>query len=258
MNKENTSLEDRHDIEREFHDAKAGSSHHPDQGNFYSAGGMNLVWDSYLAQVGNLSGRKLLDFGCGEGWSTVEYARRGALIDAFDISPQSIRNLVRDAETAGVAKHIRPTVMAAEHLGYRSEAFDLVLGVSILHHTDPRLSGREVARVLKPGGRAVFIEPLAHNVFLRIFRALTPTRRTPTEQPMTAGQIREFGQAFRFASYRGYHLLSILPQGLFLLAKSKMLFKASLSITEPLDKWLLRLFPFLQRYCWAAVIEVRK
>jgi SAM-dependent methyltransferase len=147
--------------------------------------------------------------------------------------------------------------MAAEYLGYPSKAFDLVLGVSILHHTDVGLVGREVARVLKPGGRALFIEPLAHNAFLRLFRWLTPDRRTPTEQPMTVRQIREFTGAFKEGSYRGYHLFSIFPQGLLWLTGSQALFRGALWLTEVIDRSLLTLFPFLQRYCWAAIIEVK-
>jgi ubiquinone/menaquinone biosynthesis C-methylase UbiE len=90
----------------------------------------------------------------------------------------------------------------------------MVLGVSILHHTDPFGAGSEVSRVLKPGGRTLFIEPLAHNVFLRIFRWLTPSRRTPTEQPMPVKQIKDFGRFARWAEFRGYCMLSILLRGL--------------------------------------------
>ncbi len=257
-----TSLQERHEVERRFHDEKAASPHHhhghESKGhNFYAKGGMDSVWDAYLRLIGELDGKKILDFGCGEGWSTVEYCKRGATVYCFDISPESIRNLVRDADTAGVAGRIHPTVMAAEDLGYPSKAFDLVLGVSILHHTDVRCAGREIARVLKPGGRALFIEPLAHNIFLRIFRWLTPHRRTPTEQPMTVRQITDFIRAFRAGEYRGYQLLSIFPQGLFWLTGNEWFLRRALRVTDCLDRWILAAFPFLRRYCWAAIIEVR-
>ncbi len=261
--KEHTSLQSRHEVERRFHDEKAASHHHHNHGhdsnghNFYAKGGMDPVWDAYLRSVGALDGRRVLDFGCGEGWSTIAYCKRGAMVYCFDISPESIRNLVREAETAGVAGRIRPAVMAAEDLGYPSKTFDLVLGVSILHHTDVSCVGREIARVLKSGGRALFIEPLAHNLFLRIFRRLTPHRRTPTEQPMTVRQITNFIRAFRSGEYRGHQFLSIFPQGLFWLTGSEWLLRNALRVTDRLDRWILSAFPFLQRYCWAAIIEVR-
>lgn len=261
LSPESESLESRHEIERQFHDKKAHHHHHhhqdSEESNFYAKGGMDAIWDAYLVSIGGLNNQTILDFGCGEGWSTIEYGKRGAEVYCFDISPGSLHNLLHEAEEEGVEKKIRPAVMAAEYLGYPGKTFDLVLGVSILHHTDVSLVGREVARVLKPGGRALFIEPLAHNVFLRLFRWLTPNRRTPTEQPMTVAQIRDFSRAFKQGDYRGYHLFSIFPQGILWLTRSQGLFRVSLRVTEFLDRLLLTMFPFLQRYCWAAIIEVK-
>jgi len=257
MADENRSLRQRHAVEREFHDHKA-IDHGNEHRNFYSGGGLDFMWRSYLAAVGDLKSKNILDFGCGEGWSSIEYAKRGAVVYSFDISPESIRNLKREAGRKGVAERIHSAVMAAECLAYPNSTFDLVLGVSILHHTDPFAAGAEVSRVLKPGGRALFIEPLAHNCLLRLFRWLTPSRRTPTEQPMTVGQISDFGKFFRRANYHGCYFLSIFPQGILWVTGNKWLFRRILSFTEALDRWILRAFGFLKRYCWSTIIEVEK
>jgi ubiquinone/menaquinone biosynthesis C-methylase UbiE len=259
MTEEQMSLTaSRHDIERRFHDEKA-AAHSVDQNrDFYMAGGLDLVWESYLASIGDLRGKNVLDFGCGEGWATIQYGKRGANVYSFDISAESVRNLIKAAQDHGIAERIHTAVMGAESLGYPENSFDLVLGVAILHHTDPFAAGAEISRVLKPGGRALFIEPLAHNWFLKIFRLFTPHRRTPTEKPITVQQIAEFGKYFRTAQYRGYHLLSIFPQGLLLVTGSKQLFRWSLRITEAVDKWLLAVCPFLNRYCWSSIIVVAK
>lgn len=248
----------RQEIERRFHDEKATSDHHTEHGNFYTAGGVDQVWRAYRSAIGNLQGRTVLDFGCGEGWSTLAYAKNGARVYSFDISSESVRNLVHDATKAGVARNIYPAVMAAEALGYPAETFDLVLGISILHHVDLDCVGSEIARVLKPGGRALFIEPLSHNPFLQVFRWLTPDRRTPTEQPMSVQQIRKFGRFFQHASFQGRALLSIFPQGVLWATGSTRAFSKILHIAESIDRLLLTFFPFLKRYCWSAIIEVRK
>jgi 2-polyprenyl-3-methyl-5-hydroxy-6-metoxy-1,4-benzoquinol methylase len=258
MAKEHIALHTKHDIERRFHDEKAASKHGAEQGDFYTAGGVNEVWHAYLAAIGDLRGKTVLDFGCGEGWSTLAYAKAGARVYSFDISIESVRNLQRDAAQAGVCQQIYPAVMAAESLGYPANTFDFVLGVSILHHVDLQLVGLEIQRVLKPDGRALFIEPLAHNWFLQLFRWLTPRRRTPTEQPMTVQQIYDFGRYFRQAGFQGYALMSTLPQGLLLATGNQHLFRWSLRLTQPADRWLLKALPSLQRYCWSALIEMKK
>jgi SAM-dependent methyltransferase len=58
---------------------------------------------------------------------------------------------------------------------YGDESFDLVFGQAALHHLSHDMDGisRETARVLKPGGRLVFIfEPMGHNLLVAAIRAV--------------------------------------------------------------------------------------
>ena len=257
MPQQATSLESRHDVERRFHDERMADRKVDDR-DFYAVGGMDLVLDAYHEAMGDLQGKTVLDFGCGDGARSLQYAQRGATVYAFDISPESVRNLVKTARNAGLAERIHASVMPAETLAYPEGMFDLVLGVAILHHTDVSLVEQEIQRVLKPGGRAIFVEPLAHNPFLRLFRVLTPNRRTPTEQPMTVGQIRRLIAHFRQGGFRGFHLLSIVPPGLLWATGNRALFQRTMAITQTLDRWLLAAVPPLRRYCWMTLIDVTK
>ena len=256
MSSSGSSLESRHDVERQFHDDRAG--YQADDYDFYAYGGMDLILEAYRQAIGDLHDKTVLDFGCGDGARSIDYARRGATVYAFDISPENVRTVVKKSEKAGVAERIHPSVMPAESLIYDNDMFDFVLGVAILHHTDVTLVEREIARVLKPGGRALFIEPMAHNPFLRLFRILTPNRRTPTEQPMTVRQIRRLLRHFRQGRFRGVHLLSILPPGVLWATGNRTVLRWMMSWTQRLDRWLLALAPPLRRYCWMALIDVKK
>ena len=250
------SLESRHDVEREFHDRRAG--YQADDYDFYAYGGMDLIMAAFREAFGDLRGKTVLDFGCGHGTNAIDYARRGATVYAFDISPESVKTLIGKSQKAGVADRIHSSVMSAESLDYSDDMFDFVLGVAILHHTDITMVEREIARVLKPGGRALFIEPMAHNPFLRLFRLLTPNRRTPTEQPMTVRQIRQLLGRFRQGQFRGFHLLSILPPGVLWATGNRALYRRMMYWTQTVDRWLLALAPPLRRYCWMTLIDAQK
>src|SRR5262245_8171658 len=226
------TLSQKHEIEKLFHDAKASSKHISPTRDFYQAGGTTLLWNSYVTALGDIRGKTVLDFGCGEGWCTLEYVRRGANVFSFDISSRSVANLLQETDRLKLSRSVHGTVMAAEFLGFTDNAFDLVLGWAILHHTDLERVLPEILRVLKPGGRALFVEPLAHNLFLRLFRILTPRRRTPTERPLTVHQINDLTHRFSSAEFRGYHLFSIFPQGLLWATGSTLLFRWSLRITD--------------------------
>jgi len=257
MSQQASSLESRHDVERRFHDERMAGRQTDDR-DFYAVGGMDLVLKAYNEAIGDLRGKTVLDFGCGDGARSLQYAKCGATVHAFDISPESVRNLLKTARNAGLHDRIHASVMPAETLAYPDGLFDLVLGVAILHHTDVSMVEQEIKRVLKPGGRAIFIEPLAHNPFLRLFRLLTPGRRTPTEQPMTVGQIQRLVGCFSRGGFRGFHFLSIVPPGLLLATGSRALFQRTMGMTQMIDRWLLAAAPPLRRFCWMTLIDVTK
>lgn len=60
--------------------------------------------------------------------------------------------------------------------------------------------------MLKPGGTALFIEPLAGNPFLRVFRLLTP-KVTVDEKPLSAADLQRIADECDLAS-RYYGTLS--------------------------------------------------
>lgn len=83
----------------------------------------------------DLTGRRLLDAGCGTGALAVEAARRGATVVAIDISPQLI-DVARDRAPAGVPVDWRVGDMLSAELGH----FDHVVAMdSLIHYSAPDL-----------------------------------------------------------------------------------------------------------------------
>jgi 2-polyprenyl-3-methyl-5-hydroxy-6-metoxy-1,4-benzoquinol methylase len=102
--------------------------------------------------------RRVLDFGCGKGDVGIRLARLGYDVAGFDISPNNIEVARRLASRYGFAERTAFSVQTAEQLDYADDSFDLVVGMDILHHVEIPAAMRQVRRVLKPGGAAIFRE----------------------------------------------------------------------------------------------------
>lgn len=107
----------------------------------------------------------MLDLGCGLGRQSTEMIRRGYKVTGIDYSP----SLLRQADAAGV-----PVAAAdALRLPFEAETFDLVYTIGVLHHlkdAETQASAcREVARVLKPGGRFLIHESNPRNPLFRFY-----------------------------------------------------------------------------------------
>lgn len=143
-----------------------------------------------------LHGKKILDLGCGKGERCLKYLENGGEVYGIDISPKYIKLAEQKAVAGGYSKNnFSFKVMDAHSLEFEDNTFDVVTGFAILHHLDFRLALKEVYRVLKPGKRALFIEPLGNNPIFRIARFLTPNARTIDERPFTKSDINEISNS---------------------------------------------------------------
>ena len=144
-----------------------------------------LEWDfgKYLMHV---RGFRVLDLGCGHGGQSLILLERGARVSGIDISQRYIDDAIQSVKKAGYsAEQYDFRVMDAHSLDFSDQEFDVVIGRGILHHLDLGVSLKEIRRVLKIGGRALFQEPLSANPILGMFRILTPYARTKDEKPLT-------------------------------------------------------------------------
>ncbi len=105
---------------------------------------------------GDVSGLRVLDLGCGNGYFARELARRGARVTGVDIAPRMIEHARRSEvhRPLGVEYVVSDAASLEDHFGDR--AFDMVTSCLALQDMpDPAGALREAARVLRPGGRLV-------------------------------------------------------------------------------------------------------
>lgn len=118
--------------------------------------GMWGVPESDLRVLPAVEGSDVLELGCGTGYWSAWLTRRGARVVALDNSPRQLESAREFQSEFGVDF---PLVLAnAEAVPAEDASFDLVLseyGASIW--CDPYRWVPEAARVLRPGGRLVFL-----------------------------------------------------------------------------------------------------
>lgn len=99
----------------------------------------------------NWQGLKVLDVGCGGGFTCEFLARRGAIVTGVDQSAACIGAAKEHAAANGLA--IAYQSAPAEDLPYANASFDVVTCVDVLEHVaDWQKTLKEIERVLKPGG----------------------------------------------------------------------------------------------------------
>lgn len=102
-----------------------------------------------------LPGKHLLEIGCGMGYDSLEFLKRGVRVTATDLTPNAVKMTRRHFELAGVQAEAVQTANALD-LPFEDEQFDAVWANGVLHATgDTARAIREARRVLKPGGRAI-------------------------------------------------------------------------------------------------------
>jgi SAM-dependent methyltransferase len=153
--------------------------------------------------VGDVRGKKCLYIGCGLEGSTILLALKGAEIWALDVAVEALRRQRTMGRTNGTDTRSHYAACACEHLPFRNESFDLVIGIGIWHHLQDDLDTpcSEVARVLKKDGHAVFSEPIARSRLLQRVRECLPIPRlrdaSPQCRPLLASGLSCFARHFR-------------------------------------------------------------
>jgi len=106
--------------------------------------------------LNGVRGRTVVDLGCGTGFNSVVLAKLGAQVISIDSSDANLEATERQARLHGVANRVAIVQSRGWRVPARDTVADRVFCNSILQHPDPISIARQIRRILKPGGRAVF------------------------------------------------------------------------------------------------------
>ncbi len=111
-----------------------------------------FILDYLFAVCGQ--GRRLLDFGPGDGWPSLPVAPFAGEVVGVDASARRVEVCAGNAARMGISNASFVHVPAAGPLPFVDESFDGVIAASSIEQTpDPKETLREIRRVLRPGGR---------------------------------------------------------------------------------------------------------
>lgn len=127
--------------------------HDPQIGAAPRLWGMFSIPDSELHALGDVTGKRVLELGCGAGQWSRSLTAEGATVVGLDLSDAQLAAAAQAMETARY-----PLVQAAaQQLPFAPASFDVVFcDHGGLSWAPPRLAVAEAARVLRQGGRLVF------------------------------------------------------------------------------------------------------
>jgi SAM-dependent methyltransferase len=201
--------------------------------------------------LGDIKGKTVLEYGCGDGRYTVLLAERGAKVIALDISAPLLALARKRLEING-CEGVELMLGSAHALPLPDESVDIIFGMAILHHLDLKLASREVQRVLRKGGRGIFKEPIRNSKLVAWLRQFLPKHGdvSPFERPLTDREIKDFvmpyeqrARTFQLPLSRIAHILG---------------YGRAVDFSAHVDSYLLRRFPSLIYYGAVKVFEIVK
>lgn len=192
-------------------------------------------------------GKKILDYGCGNGINSAWLKDCGGEVIGVDLSEKSLefaRNAVPGAEFLK---------MDCESLDFPDNSFDLVFDGGTFSSLDVDKAFSEISRVLKPEGVLIGIETLGHNPATNLKRKINRIRKKRTmwaeSHIFKMKDLKKAEEYFEIKETHFFHFLSLIAFP-FLKFKTG---RAILKILEKGDRALTSVFPFLKRYCFKIV-----
>lgn len=252
-------MEERKQKEIEYYDDRAGKwlaekSGKNSEGDFEGFNPHLLSSYSFCYQIlrEQCQGKKILDYGCGNGVHSIFLAKYGKEVIGIDLSESSLQIAREKAKREGIEGKTEFLLMDCENLKFPDNTFDVIFDGGTFSSLDIKKALPELSRVLRPYGFLIGIETLGHNPFTNLKRKINikTGKRTEwaAEHIMRMENLKEMENYFDKVDVKFFHLISwiIFP---FLKVKKIVFLSKPL---EAIDRIFLKL-PFLRKYSFKVV-----
>jgi 2-polyprenyl-3-methyl-5-hydroxy-6-metoxy-1,4-benzoquinol methylase len=172
----------------------------------YSKPGSLFARDHMFRIVRDLSGKTLLDVGCGLGQDALMLAKLGASVTGVDLSSEAISVAKRRLAAHGCAGEFIIAPFESAAVGQ----YDVVWVKALLHHVLHDLDSilAKLKACVASGGVIVMAEPVALSRWLRDCRLIFgPADGTPDERPLEKGDLDAIHRHFPGAQIRYFRVV---------------------------------------------------
>ena len=215
------------------------------------------VFEYILPKMDALEGKKVLELGTGTGGTAILLAKRGASVIGIDLLPFRITEAKRLASEHDVAESVNFALMDAMHLAFPDNTFDFIISKSVLVFTEHSETAKECYRVLKPGGKAVFIENMRYHPMVWLYRKMF-LKYSGKLRYFSIRDVETIGAEFEKLEHREFHLSAVVALFWQKCISIPAFYRWTLHLLKAIDICLLKHLPFLKRFCWITAMICQK
>ncbi len=215
------------------------------------------IFEYILPKMGQLHGKRVLELGTGTGGTATLLAKRGATVIGIDLLPFRLAAGKTRAAEYSVAESVEFALMDAMHLAFPDNTFDFIISKSVLVFTAHTQTAQECYRVLKPGGKAIFIENMRHHPAVWLYRKAF-LRYAGKLHYFSLRDVEAVGAEFEKLEHREFHLSAVSALFWQKCVSIPLFYRCTFRALKAMDTFLLKYFPFLKRFCWITAMICQK
>ncbi len=190
--------------------------------------------DYMISQMRGSSSESVLEIGCGRGMNSFLLARKtGMSVLGTDLCVPFIEEANRNFRLPNLRFAVLDFNRAAQ---FEGETFDYVVGNGILHHLYHHLAEAvaNMRRLLRPGGKIVFIEPNLYNPYVSAIFRVPYLRKLARLEPAEMAFSKRY--VSRLLSAAGYENIKVEYKDFLLPGIPDMLIAPSIAIGAVVER----------------------
>jgi ubiquinone/menaquinone biosynthesis C-methylase UbiE len=166
-------------------------------------------FEELLLHIGDPTGKRIIEIGCGSGFTSLALAQQGARCALLDLSTEALKV----AESAFLQAGLPPPELYNQDAlrnSVPSDSFDAVWNGGVIEHffdEGKKLLIKEMLRMAKPGGKVIILVPNGACWQFQIIQAWLKLRKTwiyGYEDDMSPRRLRRMCQRLGISSYDTY------------------------------------------------------